>query len=110
MSKIDRTEYLVMGILKNPLFDKYCNSNREYAGFVRTILNGVTSYMKSKGKNVLWTFPIENMAKILKKLYGPVDNVKSKEIVSSFLDAIDLNIQEKDSILFHPSGLFVIHT
>ena len=65
----DRPECMVMGILKHPFAEKECNNMSKYAGFVNIIFDTVARSMKSKGKSIIWTFPLENMAGILEKSY-----------------------------------------
>ena len=107
LSHIDRPECMVMGILKHPIAEKECNTMARYTGFVRKIFETVAKSMKSIGKSIIWTFPLENMAAIMKKSYGQKDQKLSQHIVSRFLIAMGLTSNEVRSILYHPAGLFV---
>ena len=96
-----------MGILKHPFAEKECNNMSKYAGFVNTIFDTVARSMKSKGKSIIWTFPLENMASILEKSYTKGDQKLFKHLIYKFLLAMDLHANEVNSILNHPHGLFV---
>jgi hypothetical protein len=107
LTHVDRPECMVMGILKHPIAEKECNNVAIYTGFVRTIFDTVAKTMKSIGKTLIWTFPLENMATIMKKAYGQKDQQMSQHIIHRFLVAMGLDANEIRSILRHPQGLFV---
>jgi hypothetical protein len=107
LSHEDRPECMVMGILKHPIAEKECNNMSKYAGFVKLVFDTVAQSMKKIGKSIIWTFPLQNMARILEKSYGKKDQKLSKHIISRFLLVMGLHANEVRSILGHPHGLFV---
>lgn len=106
LSKERNPAYLVMGILKHPIAEKTCNRVDRYIGFVRTALDGVRRFMEIQNKFIMWTFPLERMAVILRGLYGPISGNK-RLLVTTFLRDIGMSSVERQMILGHPSGIFV---
>jgi hypothetical protein len=104
LSKERNPTYLVMGILKHPMAERTCNQTDQYMGFVRTTLDGVQRFMQGKQKSIMWTFPLERMAIILRRRYGEFD---PNELVSTFLNAIGMSSADRLRILSHQSGIFV---
>ena len=105
-SKERTPTYLVMGIFKHPMAERTCNQVNEYAGFVHTALSGVEKFMESHHKSIMWTFPLERMAVILRRRYGDFDPDK-KRLVDTFLSSIGMGAVDRHRILTHPSGIFV---
>ena len=98
--------YLLMGILKHPMTERTCNHIEQYAGFVRTTLDGVQRFMASENKSVMWTYPLARMMVILCSLYGD-DDLTKRELVHRFLTEIGICHSDRHLIMSHPVGIFI---
>lgn len=112
LSRVNDDLFLIMGIMKNPLFELGCNEKTEYKlSFVPVILEHVRKQMKLKNKRIMWTYPLEHMGKKIEKIFNVNrlhdDHTHAKKILT-FLTSIGLNFVEKLGIVHNPGGLYAI--
>lgn len=112
LSREENDLFLIMGIMKNPLFELGCNEKNQYKlSFVPVLLDHVQTQMRAKNKRLMWTYPLENMGRKIEQIFEVhrlrENHTHTREILA-FLTTIGLDFTEKLGIVHNPGGLYAI--